>query len=198
MFNQQRTTEEVRRARRHLVGRPRSPFVGNLAMYPTLFGVPGLLSASQVATIDAAGRWSILPDRRAGAAVAGLPTGGGRVLGPARPRFGRRPFLISGAAIAAVLLWLLGLASTIPAVLLLWSAAMLALNVYQAALVALVPDHIAPERRGTASSMIAVTVPIGLVIGLTVGAGSAPSLAYGILGGTAAGGRGHHLHLAAR
>ena len=160
-------------------------FVGNLAMYPTLFGVPGLLLPSQLETIDAAGKVANF------ALIAALAAAVGAIAQPvagafsdrARPRFGRRPFLISGAAVAAVLLWLLGLASTILAVLLLWSAAMLALNVYQAAIVALVPDHIARERRGRASSLIAVTVPIGLVLGLAVGAGSAPSLAYGILGG---------------
>ena len=145
-------------------------FVGNLAMYPTLFGVPGLLLPSQLATIDAAGKVANFAVIAAVAATVGAiaqPVAGA-FSDRARPRFGRRPFLISGAAVAAVLLWLLGLAVDDPRGLLCgrrpcWP------NVYQAAIVAVVPDQIARERRGRFFDDRGDRA-IGLVLGLTVGA----------------------------
>ena len=74
---------------------------------------------------------------------------GGALSDRTRSRFGRRvPWLVAASAGLLVMLALLGQAATVPLVLVGWCLAQALANLYQAPLTAVVPDRVAPARRG--------------------------------------------------
>lgn len=92
---------------------------------------------------------------------------GGAVSDRTRSRFGRRaPWLVGASAGLLVMLVFLGQASTVPLVLIAWCLAQAVANLYQAPLTAVVPDRVAPARRGAASSVVGVASVIGGVAGV--------------------------------
>jgi MFS family permease len=83
-----------------------------------------------------------------------------------RSRFGRRrPWLVGGVLCGCASLAVIGLAPTINIVLLGWCLAQLSYNAVLAALVAIVPDRIAPAQRGTVVGILGVCMPIGQITG---------------------------------
>jgi MFS family permease len=83
-----------------------------------------------------------------------------------RSRFGRRrPWLIAGAAVGFVALWLTGVAQSIGGVLVSWCLAQVAFNAVLAALIAVLPDQVPPQQRGTVSGILGVCMPIGQIAG---------------------------------
>jgi MFS family permease len=92
---------------------------------------------------------------------------GGALSDRTRSRFGRRaPWLVGASAGLLVMLIFLGQASTVPLVLIAWCLAQAVANLYQAPLTAVVPDRVAPARRGAASSVAGVASVIGGVAGV--------------------------------
>lgn len=92
---------------------------------------------------------------------------GGALSDRTRSRFGRRaPWLVGASAGLLVMLVFLGQASTVPLVLIAWCLAQAVANLYQAPLTAVVPDRVAPARRGAASSVAGVASVIGGVAGV--------------------------------
>ena len=81
-------------------------------------------------------------------------------------RFGRRrPWLVGGVLCGCASLLAIGLAPTINLVLLGWCAAQLSFNAVLAAMVAIIPDRIAPAQRGTVVGILGVCMPIGQITG---------------------------------
>ena len=92
---------------------------------------------------------------------------GGALSDRTRSRFGRRaPWLVGASAGLLVMLVFLGQASTVPLVLIAWCLAQAVANLYQAPLTAVVPDRVAPARRGAASSVAGVASVVGGVAGV--------------------------------
>lgn len=83
-----------------------------------------------------------------------------------RSRFGRRrPWLVGGVLCGCASLAAIGLAPTINTVLLGWCAAQLSFNAVLAAMVAIIPDRIAPLQRGTVVGILGVCMPVGQIAG---------------------------------
>ena len=81
-------------------------------------------------------------------------------------RFGRRrPWLIGGILGGLAALAIIGFAPNLTMVVMGWALAQLAFNATLAALVAVLPDQVPPERRGTVSGILGVCQPIGMIAG---------------------------------
>ena len=81
-------------------------------------------------------------------------------------RFGRRrPWLIGGILGGLVSLAIIGAAPNLTMVLVGWCIAQLAFNATLAAMVAVLPDQVPVEQRGTVSGILGVCQPIGMVAG---------------------------------
>ena len=77
----------------------------------------------------------------------------------------RRPWLIGGALGGVLSLWVVSIAPSLAWLLVGWCLAQLSFNAVLAPLAALLPDHVAPARRGTVAGIISITTPIGQVGG---------------------------------
>ncbi len=113
--------------------------------------------------------------------VVGLLAGGAlsdRTYG----RFGRRtPWLAAMAVIAAGVMIAMGAAPSLTVFAILYGLLWLALNLYQSAQAAMLPDRIAPEGRGVASSIMGIGLPVGVLIGVTLAARLPQAQAYAAL-----------------
>jgi MFS family permease len=93
-----------------------------------------------------------------------------------RSRFGRRrPWLVGGMLCGSAALLIIARAETVTMVLVGWCLAQLAFNAVLAAMVAILPDHVPEEQRGTVSGVVAVCLPIGQALGTLVVSGVADS-----------------------
>ncbi|MGI5490030.1 MFS transporter [Microtetraspora malaysiensis] len=161
-------------------------FVANTAMFAVYFGVGQVLVQSAIAAADPVNK----------VANAGLVAGvsaifatlfnpiGGALSDRTHFRFGRRnPWLLGGALAAFAALWFLGTASTIIVILVAWSIAQAMMNLFQAALTAIVPDRVPRELRGTASAVAGIATSVGAIVGTQVAAAYVGSIAgYLLLG----------------
>lgn len=123
------------------------------------------LRVRQLAPDDAATSQSLVLGIGAIFALIGNPLFG-RLSDRTTSRFGmRRPWLIGGMLGGAAALWLIAWAPTIPMVLLGWCLAQLAFNAVLAAIVAVLPDQVPLEQRGTVAGVLGICMPIGQVGG---------------------------------
>lgn len=77
----------------------------------------------------------------------------------------RRPWLLGGMLVGALALLSIALAQGITAVLIGWCIAQLAFNAVLASMLAVLPDQIPTEQRGTASGVLAICIPVGQALG---------------------------------
>lgn len=89
----------------------------------------------------------------------------------------RRPFLFGGAAIIAVGAFLTIIATSTPLLTAGYVVTTLGAVAVLVAASAIVPDQIAPSRRGTSSAMIGLGAPIGAVLGIFLAQLVQPNLA---------------------
>jgi MFS family permease len=90
----------------------------------------------------------------------------GRLSDRTTSRFGmRRPWLIGGVLGGAVALLIVARAQTIAVVLMGWCLAQLSFNAVLAALVALLPDQVPAEQRGTVAGVLGTCIPLGQLAG---------------------------------
>ncbi|GLW96758.1 MFS transporter [Microtetraspora sp. NBRC 16547] len=162
-------------------------FIANTAMFAVYFGVGGPLVQSAIEVADPVNKVS----------NAGLVAGvsaifatlfnpiGGALSDRTHSRFGRRnPWLLGGALAAFVALWFLGTAKTVIVILVAWSIAQAMMNLFQAALTAVVPDRVPRELRGTASAVAGIATSVAAIIGTQIAAAYIGSVAgYLLLGG---------------
>ncbi|WP_119696228.1 MFS transporter [Microbacterium halotolerans] len=155
-----------------------SLLIANAVVYTVNIGVAGVLLPTQIAMNDPEGKTTTL----------GLVTGIGAVVatltqpivGSLSDRSGRRKPWIIGGAVAALLVFVVASnATTLLWITIGWAAAQIALNVYQAAVTAVVPDRIAPENRGTASALFGLGLPVGITVGVAVASSYAAQLGTG-------------------
>lgn len=93
----------------------------------------------------------------------------GRLSDRTTSRFGmRRPWLIGGVLGGATALLIVARAETIPAVLMGWCLAQLSFNAVLAALVAVLPDQVPAEQRGTVAGVLGTCMPLGQLVGTFV------------------------------
>ncbi|BCJ39735.1 MFS transporter [Actinoplanes ianthinogenes] len=162
--------------------------LGNVAMYTVYLGIGGVLVPAQVAAIDPAHKVTSL------GLVAGVSavfaTLFNPIAGALSDRTGRRnPWILGGGLAALAVFVLLGHAGTVLLVTVGWCLGQAAMNVYQAALTAVVPDRVPAQRRGVASAVVGLGVPIGGTIGVAIASATigTPSTGYLVLGVIVAG-----------
>jgi MFS family permease len=162
--------------------------LGNVAMYTVYLGIGGVLVPAQVAAIDPVHKVTSLGIVAGVSAV--FATLFNPIAGALSDRSGRRnPWILGGAIAALGVFALLGHADTVLLVTIGWCLGQAAMNIYQAALTAVVPDRIPADRRGVASAVVGLGVPIGGTIGVAIASATVgtPSTGYLILGAIIAG-----------
>jgi MFS family permease len=144
----------------------------NAVMYALYMGVGGLLVQTQIADIDPANKVAnvgLVAGVSAVFATVFNPIGGTLSDRTTRSRWGRRnPWILGGAIAALATMLLMSQVSTVPMILLGWSLAQAMMNLYQAALTAIIPDRVPEQRRGTASAVLGVATSVGIVFGTQV------------------------------
>src|SRR5687768_6940607 len=90
----------------------------------------------------------------------------GRLSDRTTSHFGmRRPWLVGGVLCGAAALLLIATAKTIAMVLIGWCLAQLAFNAVLAAIIAVLPDRVPQEQRGTVAGVMGICLPLGQVGG---------------------------------
>lgn len=86
-----------------------------------------------------------------------------------RSRLGRRrPWLVGGMICGAIALTITACAGSVAFVLVGWCLSQVAFNAVLAAMVAILPDQVPEEQRGTVSGVIAICLPLGQALGTLV------------------------------
>ncbi|MGO4533689.1 MFS transporter [Leifsonia sp. 2MCAF36] len=86
----------------------------------------------------------------------------GRISDRTTSRFGmRKPWIVAGGLVGYVGIAVIAVAPSVALVLVGWSIAQVGLNFALAALVAMLPDQIGPERRGRTASFISLAQNVG-------------------------------------
>ncbi len=123
------------------------------------------LKVRQLAPDAAASSLSLVLGVGAFCALIGNPLFG-RLSDRTTSRFGmRRPWLVGGVLVGAMALLLIATADTIAMVLIGWCLAQLAFNAVLAALIAVLPDQVPIEQRGTVAGVMGICLPLGQVGG---------------------------------
>jgi MFS family permease len=90
----------------------------------------------------------------------------GRLSDRTTSQFGmRRPWLVGGIVCGAAALLMIATAKSIAVVLIGWCLAQLAFNAVLAAAIAVLPDQVPPEQRGTVAGVMGICLPLGQVCG---------------------------------
>ncbi|MEU0449257.1 MFS transporter [Streptomyces tendae] len=90
----------------------------------------------------------------------------GRLSDRTTSRFGmRRPWLLGSVVVGLGGLTVIGLAGSVIGVLVGWCIVQCAFNVMLAAMLALLPDHVAPRRRGLVSGILGMCQALAAVVG---------------------------------
>jgi MFS family permease len=107
---------------------------------------------------------------------------GGALSDRTRSRLGRRaPWLLGAPAALLIVAGWLGHVRTVPVILAAWCLAQSVVNFYQAPLTAVIPDRVAPARRGAASAVTGVASVVGGVAGVGVASLFTSNVSWGYL-----------------
>ncbi|MEN8651316.1 MFS transporter [Streptomyces sp. 21So2-11] len=189
------TTNELIDPRSHAV--PKVPrqrgllmllLVANASMLAVYMGVGSVLLPLQIAAIDPANKVAILG--LVGGISAVFATAFNPIAGALSDRTGRRnPWILGGALASLAGLAFLSTAQTALLVGIGWCLVQATMNVYQAAVTAVVPDRIPPSRRGTASALVGLALPIGGTVGVLIASQTSghPGTGYLVFGALIAG-----------
>ncbi|MFF0473752.1 MFS transporter [Streptomyces sp. NPDC004284] len=155
--------------------------VANAAMFMLYMGIGAVLLPVQVELIDPANKVANFGLVSGVAAI--FATLFNPMAGLLSDRSGRRnPWILCGGLGALGALALLGAARTVLLVTIGWCLVQAMMNIYQAALTAVVPDRVPVERRGLASAMVGIGTPIGSAVGISTAALFVPSdISFGYL-----------------
>ncbi|QHA02756.1 MFS transporter [Streptomyces broussonetiae] len=164
-------------------GLPALLLSANASMYAVYMGVGSVLLPTQVAAIDPHHKVALLG--LIGGVSSVFATACNPVAGALSDRSGRRgPWVLGGALASLAGLALLGSVRTALLVGIAWCLVQVTMNVYQAAVTAIVPDRIPPARRGTASAVVGLALPVGGTLGVLIASRAAgrPAVGYLVLG----------------
>ncbi|MGW6568879.1 MFS transporter [Streptomyces sp. NPDC054975] len=154
--------------------------VANSAMMAVYMGVGSVLLPTQVAAIAPDDKVAVLG--LIGGISAIFATAFNPIAGALSDRSGRRnPWILGGAIGALLALALLGSVSTALLVGIGWCLVQATMNTYQAAVTAIVPDRVPATRRGTASALVGLGMPIGGTVGVLIASQTATHLRTGYL-----------------
>ncbi|MET3984637.1 MFS transporter [Streptomyces sp. PvR034] len=154
--------------------------VANSAMMALYMGVGSILLPTQIATIAGDDKVAVLG--LVGGISAIFATAFNPIAGALSDRSGRRsPWILGGALGSLAGLAFLGSVTTALLVGIGWCLIQATMNVYQAAVTALVPDRVAVARRGTASAVVGLGLPIGGTVGVLIASQTADHLRTGYL-----------------
>ncbi|WP_420037583.1 MFS transporter [Streptomyces sp. cg28] len=147
--------------------------LGNTAMYMVYMGVGQVLLPLQVELLDPADKVANL------GLVSGVSAVFATLFNPLAGLLSdrsrrRNPWILGGGLAALGALALLGAMRTLLLVTIGWCLVQAMMNVYQAAITAVVPDRVPVERRGLASAMVGIGTPLGVIAGVTLAASFAP------------------------
>ncbi|KKZ73650.1 MFS transporter [Streptomyces showdoensis] len=163
--------------------------LAHAALFTVYMGAGGILLPVQVELLDPADKVANLGLVSGVAAI--FATLFNPLAGLFSDRSGRRnPWILGGGLSALAALALLGAVRTVLLVTLAWCLVQATMNVFQAALTAVVPDRVPAERRGLASAMVGIGTPIGSAVGISVAALFVPdalTTGYLVLGAVIAG-----------
>ncbi|KXF53113.1 MFS transporter [Rhodococcus sp. SC4] len=156
----------------------------SVMMYAVFQGIQQILLPAQVESIDPSNKianLALLTVVSSIAAVIGLPLGGS-LSDRTRGRFGRRsPWLLGTAAVSALLLAVMGTATEILLLAVIYGALWFSMNFYQASLTAVLPDRVPRERLGLGSAVIGLGTPIGILVGVNAIARVDQQMGYVVL-----------------
>ncbi|NGY03262.1 SLC45 family MFS transporter [Solimonas terrae] len=149
------------------------------AMTAGFNGIQQVLVPGRIEALDPAGKvatLAVLTTLAALASMIGIPLGGA-LSDRTRTRFGKRtPWIVALSGLSAVLMMLMSDGNDLITLGLAYASLWLILNMYQGALVAILPDRVPEDRRGLASAVIGLGTPLGALIGVNtashVGAGT--------------------------
>ncbi|MEU4727587.1 MFS transporter [Streptomyces sp. NPDC023588] len=154
--------------------------VANSAMIALYMGVGSVLLPTQIAAVAPDDKVAVLG--LIGGISAIFATAFNPIAGALSDRSGRRnPWILGGALASLACLAFLGSVSTALLVGIGWCLIQATMNVYQAAVTAIVPDRIPVVRRGTASALVGLGLPIGGTVGVLVASQTVAHLRTGYL-----------------
>ncbi|MFJ9342096.1 MFS transporter [Streptomyces sp. NPDC101733] len=154
--------------------------VANSAMMAVYMGVGSVLLPTQIATIAGDDKVAVLG--LIGGISAIFATAFNPIAGALSDRSGRRsPWVLGGALASLAGLAFIGSVSTALLVGIGWCLVQATMNVYQAAVTAIVPDRVPVARRGTASALVGLGLPIGGTVGVLIASRTADHLRIGYL-----------------
>ncbi|MFB8037276.1 MFS transporter [Streptomyces sp. NPDC056004] len=147
--------------------------VGNTAMFMVYMGVGQVLLPVQVELLDPADKVANL------GLVSGVSAVFATLFNPLAGLLSdrsrrRNPWILGGGIAALGALALLGAMRTLLLVTIGWCLVQAMMNIYQAAITAVVPDRVPVERRGLASAMVGIGTPLGVIAGVTLAASFVP------------------------
>ncbi|MFD4567023.1 MFS transporter [Streptomyces sp. NPDC058467] len=154
--------------------------IANSTMLAVYMGAGSVLLPTQIASIDPAHKVTILGI--IGGVSSIFATAFNPIAGALSDRSGKRnPWILGGAFVSfAGLIFL----STVRTALLLgigWCLVQATMNTYQAAVTAIVPDRVALTRRGTASALVGLALPVGGTLGVLIASRTADRVSTGYL-----------------
>ncbi|WP_156722182.1 MFS transporter [Streptomyces apocyni] len=154
--------------------------VANSSMLAVYMGVGAVLLPTHIASIDPANKVVILGV--VGGVSSVFATVFNPIAGALSDRSGRRnPWILGGALASLAGLAFLANVRTALLIGVGWCLVQATMNVYQAAVTAVVPDRIPPARRGTASALVGLGLPIGGSLGVLLGSRMEGDLRTGYL-----------------
>ncbi|MCZ4086691.1 MFS transporter, partial [Streptomyces antarcticus] len=154
--------------------------VANSAMMAVYMGVGSVLLPTQIAAIAPDDKVALLG--LIGGISAIFATAFNPIAGALSDRSGRRnPWIAAGGLASLACLAFLGSVNTALLVGIGWCLVQATMNTYQAAVTAIVPDRIPTARRGTASALVGLGLPIGGTAGVLIASQTAGQLRTGYL-----------------
>jgi MFS family permease len=145
--------------------------LANMVIWLSILPIGTILLPLQVAAFDAANKFSNLSIVTAVGVLAAVITNpiAGALSDRTTSRLGRRrPWLVIGTILSAITLALMAHATSFVALVLWWAIFHVAANAILAALSAIVPDRVPVRQRGTVSSFVSLSLPLGAVIGAVI------------------------------
>lgn len=162
--------------------------IANSSMLAVYMGVGSVLLPTQIASIDPANKVAVLGV--IGGISAIFATAFNPIAGALSDRSGRRnPWILGGAFLSCAGLVFLGTVRTALLLGIGWCLVQATMNTYQAAVTAIVPDRVPQSRRGAASALVGLALPVGGTLGVLIASRTAGNLTTGylILGAMVAG-----------
>lgn len=152
----------------------------NASMLAVYMGVGSVLLPTQIAAIDPDNKVALLGI--IGGISAIFATAFNPIAGALSDRNGQRnPWILGGALASLAGLAFLGSVDTALLVGIGWCLVQATMNVYQAAVTAVVPDRVPASQRGTASALVGLALPLGGTVGVLIASQTAGALRTGYL-----------------